>query len=688
VNETVIRNALTTPPGALIRKVARRTASAAATGLARQRDALRTTYAIGLDPPPLRIVIPEGSVQPKLDLAANLGPLTAHYLNHEFDLLGSGRVPTRHGVETRGIEGHRYPPDPAVRPDPEGAWLAGRITGPNARESARIWSLVDADYSPIDWQLDFKSGWRWSERTWYRDIRYGDRPGVDVKVPWELARMEHLPQLALAAILAHGGADGFLPPAEYEREFRNQLLDFIATNPPRFGVNWVTAMDVAIRVSNWLLAHDLLVAAGAAFDAGFEAILARSVFEHGRHIAENMEWAERRGNHYLADVAGLVFVAAHVPTGRQADSWLATGSRELLAEIDRQFLPDGSNFESSTWYHGLASELVLFGLATLLGLEDGRRPPLPERLGEHVRRMADFVAGITKPDGRVPQIGDNDSGRLFTFGGEADLDLRPLIAGVEALAPVPADAAPASMHEIRAEVVRALAGGRTLGQPVGTGSAHRSARHDPAAIDELDRWIAARPAAQRRAIDIPLPPGAIDGLALEAFADFGLYIARSARLYVAIRCGTPVAWAPSGHVHNDQLSIELAVDGADLIRDPGAYLYTPLPERRNAYRSAAAHYGPRPADSEPARLDQGLFVLPDAPVTTCLSWGLEGFAGRSVLAGGRVLAETIRWLDGTLAIRWGSEGCDLAGPPDGADWRVWVPHLQFSPGYGRLEPMR
>ena len=58
------------------------------------------------------------------------------------------------------------------------------------------------DYEPIDWQLDFKSGYRWSDWTWYRVIRCGNIRGADVKVPWELGRLQHLPQLALAATVA------------------------------------------------------------------------------------------------------------------------------------------------------------------------------------------------------------------------------------------------------------------------------------------------------------------------------------------------------------------------------------------------------------------------------------------------------------------------------------------------------
>ena len=126
--------------------------------------------------------------------------------------------------------------------------------------------------------------------------------------------MQHLPQLALAACLA--AADG--EPARVERlanEFRDEVLDFIAAYPPRFGVQWVTSMDVAIRVANWVLAWDLFPRGGAGRStASSPRSFTRSVIEHGEHLAANLEWSrELRGNHYLADVIGLLFAAAYLP---------------------------------------------------------------------------------------------------------------------------------------------------------------------------------------------------------------------------------------------------------------------------------------------------------------------------------------------------------------------------------------
>ena len=98
------------------------------------------------------------------------------------------------------------------------------VTSPNRAETQRLWRLIDAGYQPIDWHVDFKSGWRWASTSWHRDIAGGPL-GADLKVPWELARLQHLPQLAVASEYAQK-TKGF-PPAEVLRaEYRNQLLDF------------------------------------------------------------------------------------------------------------------------------------------------------------------------------------------------------------------------------------------------------------------------------------------------------------------------------------------------------------------------------------------------------------------------------------------------------------------------------
>ncbi len=137
------------------------------------------------------------------------------------------------------------------------------------------------------------------------------------------------------------------------------------------------------------------------------------------------------------------------------------------------------------------------------------------------------------------------------------------------------------------------------------------------------------PDAQRQILEIKSPDGDLrDGLRLYAYPDFGLYIYQTNRLYLAIRCGSIHPEGTGGHAHNDQLSIVLQIAGEDWITDPGTYLYTPLPDRRNEYRSIKAHFSPALIKGEPLILEDGLFELRGKSKTACLCFCSKGFVGK------------------------------------------------------------
>ncbi len=127
-------------------------------------------------------------------------------LAHRFDLLGSGPTVVAHGTQCQGVDGHVYPASEVLNADAKGSWLRDRINRSNLKESQRVWKLIDPNYVPIDWQLDFKSGYRWREDTWYRDIQFGKLPGVDVKVPLGIGA---------STALAYSGSSQPLCPSEF-----------------------------------------------------------------------------------------------------------------------------------------------------------------------------------------------------------------------------------------------------------------------------------------------------------------------------------------------------------------------------------------------------------------------------------------------------------------------------------------
>lgn len=612
--------------------------------------------------------------------------LSRYYLEHRFDLLGSGLVQIKHGMLCRGVEGHRYDPRDNIHPDAEGQWLEGRVSRGNLEESERIWRLISPDYTPIDWHLDFKSGYRWSETTWFKLVPLSPARGADIKVPWELARMQHLPQLAIAYALARKNEPGFARADMYAKEYCNQVLDFMATNPPRYGVNWRSSMDVAIRVVNWLVAYDLFHAVGAEFDKPFLELFARGVCEHLLHVLQNLEWKpDYRNNHYLANIAGLLFCSAYLPSTPLTDAVLAFAVQELMTEVGYQFHPDGSNFEVSTCYHRLSAEMVMWCTALVLGLPEEKQAalsnydhrlvqrlkpaplptypagngkhthPFPEWYIDRLHRMARFTLLLTKPSGQIVQIGDNDSGRFIKLQcawrrmnvGEAKerlvnlegynelpddapyiyedmLDHSPLLALAHSLFGNKELEAHAQRYPLEQSVYRALCP-CLLPIPV-------EHEEEKARIGNIETWRAfekKREQAPHATLRIRTDAGNLrEGLHLFMFADFGVYLFRSPKLYLLVRCGRQREGQRWGHAHNDQMHMELWLDGHDIIRDPGTYLYTPLPEMRDRYRSIHAHFTPAWQGKEPRPLSTRVFENDDAFQAECLYFREEGILMR------------------------------------------------------------
>ena len=152
--------------------------------------------------------------------------VTSNYIDHNFDLLGSGWVNVSYGNKYSGLDGHKFDSN-FIKFN-----IKNRINHSNVNSSLKIWSLVDEGYSPIDWQIDFKSGYRWSEKTWSHDVPVGHLLGVDIKVPWELARLQHLPQIALAYVLSKSNPNKLFDSDVYLSEFTNVVLDFIQPGKP------------------------------------------------------------------------------------------------------------------------------------------------------------------------------------------------------------------------------------------------------------------------------------------------------------------------------------------------------------------------------------------------------------------------------------------------------------------------
>ena len=520
--------------------------------------------------------------------------LAGKTLLHEFDLLGSGWVNLQRGARRCGVELPAgtaiYEPVEPLQTNLHISKLAAGLSENNRAKARELWKKISDKYTPISWNEDFKSGFIWPADVLSNQQKYGDMPGADIKVPWELARMHQLPWLAFAARLAQEATDGLARPAVYEQEFQNQILDFAAACPPGFGANWVCAMDVGIRSCNMLAAYDLFLDGGTVFPEQFRREFLRILNDHFEHITSHLEYQPKiRANHYYSDVVCLLILCAWMPRTPRNTAALSWAINEFFAETILQFQADGTNFEASTSYHRLCGELMLYALAVIKGLDHATLEALkkadsslwsgkgyypapvhekspeqdsggiiiPEKVLERAGKLHEFSLACRMEDKEVLQIGDNDSGRLFKFlpsleledGQELVNDHSHLLAAASAWTGNPA-----------LEAWRDLPDSKIIAKVMGSPAAGPTR---PEENTPFSSW--------------------------KQFPDFGLFFHSKADKVLAVRCGHNGQYDNGGHAHNDQLSISLACSGKLFLVDPGTYLYTPVPSMRNKFRATRNH---------------------------------------------------------------------------------------------------
>lgn len=389
----------------------------------------------------------------------------------------------------------------------------------------------------LPWHRDFKTEREWPlQYSPHIEFSELDRP-TDVKVPWELSRCQHFTVL--------GQAYWLTGDERYAREYVAEVADWIERNPWGQGVNWVCAMDVALRAVSWIWGFHFFADSAACADAGFRGGLLRSLYLHGEWIASHLEKGLVNGNHYLSDGVGLVFLGCFFQRTASGREWLATGRAIVLDEMLEQVSEDGVDFEGSTAYHRLVMELFLTAYQ-LLRL-NGEQIPAPQ--WTRLERMAEFVEAYVKPDGLAPLLGDADDGRAQILGRQPIGDHRYLLSTCAVLF-------------ARGDFKR------------GAGAFHEESfwMLGPGGMEGFDRLAAPQAPRGSRGFDAG-----------------GYYVLRHGDTHVFVDCANVGMRGIGGHGHNDILSFELVLDGMPLVTDCGAYLYTASREWRNRFRSTAFH---------------------------------------------------------------------------------------------------
>jgi Heparinase II/III-like protein/Heparinase II/III N-terminus len=446
------------------------------------------------------------------------------------------------------------------------------------------YGTVDLGQRPR-WNVDFICGSDWPLIP-LENRDYVRLDGSDVKVPFELSRLQFLPILGKAHVLSG--------EARYREAAKDLLAQWIQSNPVRMGVNWTIAMEAALRAMSICFLLNLLSPFGPE-EQHWLATVTRSLVQHALYIEANIEFSHlSTSNHYLSDVVGLyclsVFLAGEGMAAKRREY-----RRRIEAEMAKQVYEDGGDYEASTGYQVLVTQL--FTTALLLMRSDGSAPASPAFV-ERLRMMFRFLNTVASRSGELPQVGDCDDGRTELLID----DLRQMIHS-----PV------SERNSLRVPQLLGL-GQRLFGEGAGAG--------DDAA------WYGLTDATPIHNSESQMHPGSAYAIRVLPKSGIGVLQNVSAELlFFAIPNGI---FGKGSHTHNDKLSFVLRLGGREVVCDSGTGCYTRDIATRNRFRSTTAHNTLLIDGVEQNRIFPGpigLFALGDEAAVSRIQEGRDALGG-------------------------------------------------------------
>jgi hypothetical protein len=390
---------------------------------------------------------------------------------------------------------------------------------------------------PPRWDLDSVSGGDWRARP-SNDLQVVRHDGSDVKVPWELSRLQCLPVLGKAWRLTK------LPA--YRKAAQALLSDWVAKNPAGMGVNWTLAMEAALRAMSVCFLLELL----APFrddESAWVTSVTRSLWHHLLFIEAHREFSHLiRSNHYLSNLAGLLALSCSLK-GPGIATRRHRYARLVQKEILIQTYADGGNHEASLGYHIFCTQLFTTALFFLRACGLTVVPAFEARLHEMYR----LIAGVASGKGSAPNVGDCDDGRAELLTE----DLRQMFLPI---------------GERTSLVVSGL-----LGIDAALWGLEPAGTHEDAV------WYGLQQAYPRKSLG--------GGSRTLVFPQSGIAIVRRGEAEVLLFAMPNGIGGRGSHTHNDKLSVIVRLRGVELFTDGGTGCYTRDAAMRNRFRATAAH---------------------------------------------------------------------------------------------------
>ena len=256
------------------------------------------------------------------------------------------------------------------------------------------------------WNAGFQTENVWPADQCSYDISISQREDIgDIRTNWELNR--HY-QFA-------GMAKSFYVTGDFSilEELQELFYDWNNKNHFLCGVEWTSAMEIAIRVNSWIYTYCFLNKAFEKYNLENNKILkdiSRGIIIMTDYIVKHRAKYSSANNHlivemYAVGMSGIFF---------DYKPWEKLAFNILTDELPRQNYSDGVNKEMSLHYQSFVMEA--YGL--LMIEMQHNEIEIPEIWKEYLSNMSEFVCDCCGDFGETIVFGDNDEGKILDISGK------------------------------------------------------------------------------------------------------------------------------------------------------------------------------------------------------------------------------------------------------------------------------
>jgi hypothetical protein len=222
----------------------------------------------------------------------------------------------------------------------------------------------------------------------------------DYRITWELNRHHFFTDLAVAYSLTKN--------EDYIVKLNYLFKSWVKENRTGFGINFVSPMEIAIRLMNWLLCFFILHDNSRDLFSANPGIVT-SILSQSKYLNDNLtvHKTKKCNNHSIVELSALLIIRSILNWDEIYEYEYI--EKELLKELDTQFYEDGMNFEQSPHYTRFTIEALLMVL-----LFTGRKNSLGlmDKIHSYAGNLLLFVA----PDDKFINLNDADDGRILKTG--------------------------------------------------------------------------------------------------------------------------------------------------------------------------------------------------------------------------------------------------------------------------------